>query len=61
MNFRFSLNTNAEYWAADSRRRDVLEQNELKFIKKMTRFPVFGHHFSVLEHPFTVLEQGFLF
>ena len=29
-------------------------QNELKFFKKMTRFPV-------LEHPFPVLEHFFLF
>ena len=36
-------------------------QNELKNFKKMTRFPVFGHHFPDLEHPFPVLEQCFLF
>ena len=40
---------------------DVPGQNELKIFKKITRLPVFGHHFPVLEHPFPVLEQCFLF
>ena len=41
--------------------RDVPGQNELKIFNKMTRFPVFGHHFPVLENPFHVLEQHILF
>ena len=32
--------------------RDVPGQNEFKNFNKMTRFPVFGHHFCVLEHLF---------
>jgi hypothetical protein len=40
---------------------NVPGQNELKNFNKMTRFPVFGHHFPVLEHPFSGLEQHFLF
>ena len=40
--------------------RDVPGQNELKNFKKMTKFPVFGHHFYVSVHRFPILNQLFL-
>ena len=35
------------------------DKMNLKISKKMTRYPVFEHHFPVLEHPFPVLERLF--
>ena len=41
--------------------QDVQGQNKFQEFKKITRFPVFGHHFPVLEHPFSGLQQRCLF
>ena len=40
---------------------NVSGQNELKNFKKMTRFPVFEHHFRCFRTSFPVLECPFLF